>query len=33
MSKNYYQELELNRTCEEHEIAKAYRKLSLRWHP
>lgn len=33
MSRNYYQELEIQRDASDIEIAKAYRKLSLRWHP
>jgi DnaJ family protein B protein 13 len=33
MGKDYYQVLELNRDANESDIAKAYRRLSLRWHP
>jgi len=33
MSKDYYSILEINRDSSEAEIAKAYRKLSLRYHP
>lgn len=33
MSKNYYQTLQLPRTCTDFDITKAYKKLSLRFHP
>lgn len=33
MSRDYYQDLQINRDATSEEIAKAYRKLALRWHP
>lgn len=33
MAKNYYQTLQLNRNCTDFDIIKAYKKLSLRYHP
>ena len=33
MSKNYYQTLQLTRACTDFDIMKAYKKLSLRFHP
>ncbi|KRX08588.1 HSP40/DnaJ peptide-binding [Pseudocohnilembus persalinus] len=33
MSKDYYQILEIERDASDQEIARAYRVLSLRWHP
>ena len=32
-NKDYYQILELNRNCSQEEIAEAYRRLSLKYHP
>ena len=33
MTKNYYEILEINSNATSEEIKKAYRKLSLKWHP
>lgn len=33
MVKNYYEVLGIKRDASEDEIAQAYKKLSLRWHP
>ena len=33
MSKNYYEILELSRNCTQEDIANAYRRLSLKFHP
>ena len=33
MSKDYYNILELNRKCTQEEIAQAFRRLSLKYHP
>ena len=32
-SKNYYDILGLNKNCSEKDISKAFKKLSLKWHP
>jgi DnaJ-class molecular chaperone len=33
MSKNYYEILEINRSCSQEDISNAYRRLSLKYHP
>ncbi len=33
MSRNYYEVLELRRNCTQEEIANAYRRLALKFHP
>ena len=33
MTRNYYEILEIDENAEEEQIKKAYRKLSLKWHP
>ena len=33
MSKDYYDILELNRTCTQEDISLAYRRLALKYHP
>ena len=33
MSKNYYEILELSRNCTQEDIANAYKRLSLKFHP
>lgn len=33
MSRDYYSDLNIHRDASDEEIAKAYRKLSLEWHP
>ena len=33
MSENYYELLELNRSCTQEDIANAYKRLALKYHP
>ena len=33
MSKDYYKILEIERTADDKEIKRAYRKLAMKWHP
>ena len=33
MTENYYEILEINQSCTDTDIVKAYRRLALRWHP
>lgn len=33
MTRNYYEILEIEKNASEEEIKKAYRRLSLKWHP
>ena len=32
-NKNYYEILEIDRTCSQEDISEAYRNLSLKYHP
>lgn len=32
-NKNYYEILEIERTCSQEDISEAYRNLSLKYHP